>query len=360
MTAARPVLLIAALFVGLASSPGAGQTADTTVKLYMPALASDGALGLRAATVLNLQIWNTLRSAPTPNPEHITFGSGLVIWAPSPLRVASHDSAEAAGRAEGADMVLWGKAWRYGDGVAVQAYLTLVDAVRDTASRWVTRVTREGGPVSLSVGVPRERYEFAPIVLESAMVESLESPAGLVIVAAKGSNQVLGPVGPDFRAWTHDRDWTEIQSGVIRGWIHVQQLSRRPSEVAEFVGGIIRLQRQDWVGAAQLFEHVIANPDAPPSVRVDANLMLALARSHYGGDRLGPIRKAYELNPHDVVTTKYECMEYVARLAVTSDATTVTQLRRQLNRILDERRYLYSPQDPWFVKVRQLVAPESE
>jgi hypothetical protein len=54
--------------------------------------------------------------------------------------------------------------------------------------------------------------------------------------------------------------------------------------------------------------------------------------------------------------TKFECMEYVARLASNPGAATSTQLRRQLTRILEERRYLYSLQDPWFAKVRLLAS----
>jgi hypothetical protein len=168
---------------------------------------------------------------------------------------------------------------------------------------------------------------------------------------------VLGQVGSTFRALQHDGAWTRVQSGSVEGWIHLPQLSRRPSEIADFVGAIIRLRRTDWAGAAQLFQRVMANPGTPPAVRVDAGLMLALARSHVGGDRLEPIRNAYQLNPHEAIITKFECMEYVARLAAAPDSATATQLRRQLTRILDERRYLYSAEDPWFAKVRQLTSP---
>jgi len=358
---AVPALVaLVSLFAIGAPAPGAAQTGEPQVTLYVPALASDGPLGLRAATVLNLQIWKTLRRAPYPNPNGITFGTGLVLWDPSPLPQANHDSAVAAANVVGADMVLWGKAWRYGGGVAVQAYLTLIDAAADTMDRWTARVERQGAPVSLTVGLPRERYEFAPIILDSAVVESLESPAGLPIMAAKGSTEILGEVGSSFRALQQDGDWTLIQSGPVRGWLHLPQLSRKRSEVVDFVGGIIRLRRGDWAGAAQLLERVASNSAAPYPIRIDAHLMLALARSRTGGDRLGPIRRAYELNPHEAMTTKYECMEYVARLAAGPDAATSARLRQQLRGILDERSYLFSPQDPWFAKVRQLAGTRNE
>jgi len=212
----------------------------------------------------------------------------------------------------------------------------------------------------MGMSLPRLRYEFAPIVLDSAVVESLVSPAGLPIVSDKRSSRVLGEVGPRFSALQQDGAWTKIESGPVQGWIHLPQRSRHRSEIVDFAGGMIRLLRTDWAGAAQLLERVVATPGAPHAVKVDAHLMLALAMSHLGGDRMGEIVKAYELNPYEVVTTKYECMEYVARLAERPDADRARQLRQKLARILDERRYLYSPQDPWFGKVRQLVATERQ
>jgi hypothetical protein len=342
--------------------PGfASPTDEPDITLYMPALASEGPLGLRAATVLNLQIWQTLRRAPFPNPDRLSFGNGTVMWGETPLTEASHDGAERQARSLDADMVLWGKAWRYGGGVAVQVYLTIVNTPgRDAVRRWSAGVTQDGKTVSLAVGLPRLRYEFAPIVLTSEVVESLRSPAGLPVVAEKGSARVLGDVGPSFQALQHDGPWVKVQSGSLQGWVHVPQLSRRRSEIVDFVGGVIRVMRNDWAGAAALLERVTANPEAPRGIQVDASLLLALARAHLGRDRLAEIRRAYDLNPHDVVTTKYECMEYVSRLAAARDAAAASPWRRELSDILDQRRYLYAQQDPWFGKVRQIVGASRE
>ena len=163
-------------------------------------------------------------------------------------------------------------------------------------------------------------------------------------------------MGPAFRALQHDGAWTRLESGPVTGWIHLPQLSRRRSEIVDFTGGLIRLLRTDWAGAMSLLEQVVANPATPHGVRVDAHLMLALALAHLGRDPMGEIAKAYELNPHEVVTTKYECMGYVTRLAARPAPDAARELRQKLTRILDERRYLYSPTDAWFGKVRGLVA----
>lgn len=356
MRFARTVLAFA-VGASLPQAPVAAQRGVPQVTLYMPALASDGPLGLRAATVLNLQIWQTLRRAPFPNPANLSFGDGLVLWDTAPLADPSHAAAEAQARAVGADMALWGRAWRYGDGVAVQVYLTVVDNPPKAVQRWAASFRRPSDTVSLSVGLPRLRYEFAPIVLESAVVQSLSSPLGLPVYADEGSKQVIGHVGGEFVGRQQNGAWIKIESGKVQGWLHLPQLSRRRSEIPDFVGGVIRLLRTDWAGAADLFARVVRNPTAANAVKVDANLMLALAQAHLGGDRMAPVQRAYALNPHEVVTTKYECMEYVARLAASSDSATARYLRTRLGEILDERRYLYASDDPWFQKVRRLVRP---
>ncbi len=120
------------------------------VALYIPAFEGEDALGRNVATVLNLQIWQTLRKAPFPNPQRISFGEGMVIWDDVPLSSQTHEGAVEAAREFGTDMVLWGKAWRYGDGVAVQAYLTIVK--RDTRSIWQIQAGSRG---SIGVDVPR-------------------------------------------------------------------------------------------------------------------------------------------------------------------------------------------------------------
>ena len=47
-------------------------------RLYVPAFTGPDALGTNVATVLNLQVWQTLRRAPTPNPDALDFGRG--VW----------------------------------------------------------------------------------------------------------------------------------------------------------------------------------------------------------------------------------------------------------------------------------------
>jgi len=359
MKAARICSLAVTALPWLAPGPATAQAPGDTVALFVPAFASDDTVGLRAATVLNLQIFQTLQKAPFPNPNGVFYNNdGLVIWSPEPLPVASHDSALAHARQFRAEMALWGTAWRYRDGVAVQAYLTVDDRVEAEAWRWTVTVPHEDGPVSLGVGLPRLRYEFTPIALANDAVQALESPASLEILADSGSATVIGRVGANFRAIRQAGEWVLITSGPVTGWLHVPQLSSR-SEIVDFAGGIIRILRTDWIGAEQIFRRVLRKP-ASSAITVDAHLLKAFALARQGEDPLPDIEAARAIGPDDVVATKYECMAWVDLLAKATSESTAQRYREKLRQILDERRYQYSPQDPWFDKVRRLATGGSQ
>jgi hypothetical protein len=204
--------------------------------------------------------------------------------------------------------------------------------------------------------LPRRRYEFAPIVLERSAVESLASPAGLPLLAAKGSTQVVGRLGDRYEARQQEGSWTRVRSGASEGWVHLPELSTQQTEVVDFTGGLVRLLRTDWLGARDLLRRVVDNPKAPSALRVDALLLLGLAARHAGEDPLAPILQARELNPHDVAVTKYLCMVYVSRLAEAGSATTQSEARQLLRDILKSRSYQFAATDPWFGKVRAIVA----
>lgn len=355
----RTSLYRLAVLAGLVWAAGPwtfAQAAERDVTLYIPAFEGAGQLGFRVATVLNLQIWQTLRRAPFPNPAGLSFGNGTVLWDPIPPRESGHVAAETAAQSRGADATLWGRAWRYGGGVVVQAYLTLA-AGRNAEERiaWKETVRADGKPVSLTLRLPRRRYEFSPIVLRRDVVESFASPAGLRMVATRGTGNVVGEVGDAFRALRHEGSWTLVRSGSAEGWVHLPQLSERRSEIVDFSGGLVRLLRTDWLGARELLQRVVDNSNAPSALRVDALLILGLIAQHAGGDPLGPILRAHQLNPHDVEVTKYECMAYVNRISRAGSEAAHSQTKGRLRDILSSRSYQFGTADPWFSKVQAIV-----
>jgi hypothetical protein len=325
------------------------------VTLFVPVFDGPGSLGRNAATILNLQVWQTLRKAPFPNPSHVTFGDGLVVWDVNPLTPAGHDEAERAAQRNGADLALWGRALRYGDGVVVQSYLTLVPAVAtERPPLWAVTLAGRSGPVTMSVKVPRLRYEFRPIALTTAVVSTYTSPDALKIYASPTSTQPIGEVGSAFKGLEVGGAAARIDTQGRQGWIRLPQLSSNRSEVVDFTGGLIRILRGDWAGAAQLLQNVIANPQTPATLRLDAYLYhgVALERSGRSGTR--DFERAVELNAYDQAAVKYLMMSRVVALRSVAGSAERSGLVAEGQRLIAANQYLFPANDPWLKKCAEI------
>ena len=326
------------------------------VALYIPAFEGEDALGRNVATVLNLQIWQTLRKAPFPNPQRISFGEGMVIWDDVPLSSQTHEGAVEAAREFGADMVLWGKAWRYGDGVAVQAYLTIVQ--RDTRSIWQIQAGSRG---SIGVDVPRSRYEFRPIVLSSDVVATYRSPAALKLYETRTSADPIGEVGLSIRAIEQGGDTAKVESRGTVGWVRLPALSRQRSEIVDFVGGVVRALRQDWQGAEQLFSRVVANGRAPTAIKIDAHLYTAVARERSGRAEAAEdaLRAAHALNPFDKTVASFRLIGQIVAMtrAGAPDAARANAARTARD-LVASTQSLFPPGDAWLKRVTEFLAGE--
>lgn len=344
-------VLAVVLFVAVMPTPVAAQR---PVTLFVPAFEGPDSLGRNVATILNLQIWQTLRKAPFPNPSNLKFGDGLVIWDDAPLSPQTHDRAERVGRDNDADVVLWGKARRYGDGVVVQSYLTM--PASDKLRLWEVRVPTASG-ASIGIDVPRLRYEFGPIALTRAVVDSYSSPGALKLYASPTSTEAVGVVGGAFTALEQGANVARVESGGTRGWIRLPSLSASRSEVVDFVGAIIRVLRADWDGAARLFQNVITNPRAPASLKVDAHLYRGVALEHSGSGGAAELRRAYELNPYDRTVVSYLLMSHLAALMRTPasdpERGRIVSAAREL---VASKRYLFPSDDPWLKRVTDVLA----
>jgi len=325
------------------------------VTLFVPAFEGPESLGRNVATILNLQIWQTLRKAPFPNPSNVTFGDGLILWDEKPLSSQTHDDAARVARNNEADLVLWGKASRYGDGVVVQAYLTMPVSERERI--WEVAVPGRDGASRISVEVPRLRYEFRPIVLTRAIVDSYLSPGALKLYASPTSMEVIGNVGGAFTALEQGGNVARVESNGTKGWIRLPLLSASRSEVVDFVGGIIRVFRADWDGAARLLQNVIANPQTPTTLRLDAHLYRGVALERAGLDGTPDLQRAYELNPYDRATVAYLLMNRVvtlSRMAASDPAR--GRLVSDTQRLITTNRYLFPSSDLWLKRVSDVLA----
>lgn len=293
-------LCLLALFVA-GTQPVLAQAPQQTdeITLLTPAFASDTpGLGANVSLILGLQIWQTLRQAPFPNPKGLYFGDGKIVWSMEGPPPTSHREAEAQARNVSvlAQIVLWGEAVPYGDGVIVETHLSLPD-YRDFRTRrnelWSVD-PGDGMPVVCDV--PRRRISFEPIVLRPDIVASYGRGASLPVFADKAMKRRIGRLGQNFTAIEHHQDRarvvTQWRGKQLEGWVPLPLLGEQRSEIVDFVGGIIRIYRADWAGARALFDRVLDNPAVPTEVRIDAALYNARAAVNLARDPRADIRKA--------------------------------------------------------------------
>jgi hypothetical protein len=336
------------------------------VRLFIPAFESPGSLGLNVATVLNLQVWQTLRRAPTPNPKGLSFGDGLILWNDDPLDQPSHAAAERAGALNdvSADMILWGKAYAYGPGVVVQPHLTISDgnvARRARPEKWKLDIPTGDGGVTLTADVPARRYTFEPIVLRSDVVARYSAPAALKIYSAKEGGAELGTLGAQlFRARQHDGDRVLVVlnpgPAQVEGWVRLPSLSASRMEVVDFVGGLIRVMRTDWDGARTLIRRVLENTHTPTALRIDSLLYLGLLDEKQGRSGRVSIQQAYDLNRLAQSSATFMIMsafaDYGRVVSRGESAERRAAVVSEIRRLIDTQAFLFPEGDDWLAAAR--------
>jgi hypothetical protein len=337
-----------------------GQQISVMVAPFDSAGAGDPEIGKKASIILNLQIWQTLRIPPAGEGRKT---KGTVTWDVTSKPPTSYAEAEALARTQTEDepqIVLWGRAWRYGGGNVVEAFLSIrSDAKPAVFKSDLWNVSMPDG-TAVGVGVPRRQVDFRPIVLRPDLLAELKDPSGLKLYASPSGDVILSPVGDYFRALQQGPDSAQvILPDGTKGWVRLPNLSRERSEVVHFAGALVRVFRQDWSGARELFVKVVNNPNAPAAVKIDSYLYLAVAEDKSGGDPDPWLRKAYELNPYSKIIVQYMCMSHLATLSRMSEndrrGDKGAQRRRLLNQILETTQPLFPRDDGWIRSVKTLL-----
>jgi hypothetical protein len=359
--------LVGVLLPALAVSMGDGHqaSAQDVVTLYVPAFASDNSnLGLNVATVLGLQVWQTLRKAPSPNPRRLSFGQGLIFWNPASLPEPTHVVAEKEARALNrlAQLVLWGKSYAFGNGVVVQAYLSLPryhDFRERRPERWTVCILTAKCDVKIEADIPERRYTFEPIVLEREIVDTYSRPDALRLYRTYRGNDAVGMLGPEFTALEHRPDAVKVKSGGVGGWVRLPRLTEQRTEVVDFVGGVIRIFRADWEGARDLFAKVIKNMHTPMHLRIDAHLYRAMAGAQLGLDVESDLAAAEKLNSYARRVVIFRAMSMLATYEGRGRAGRCSLLDR-IEKLVTEKNFVLLPDDPWLAQWEALTHLHTE
>jgi hypothetical protein len=351
----RTVLMACVVWAGVAL----GQQITVMVAPFDSTQTGDPEIGKKTSIVLDLQIWQTLRIPATGEGKKTR---GLVIWDVSSKPPASYADADEFARTVVGDqpqIILWGRAWQYGPGNVVEAFLLIRSDVAPSLESDLWKVSTQDG-TAVGVGIPRRQVDFKPIVLRADVLAELKDPRGLKLYAGPQGNTVLGMVGENFRALQQGPDTTQvILPNGTKGWVRLPNLSREHSEVVHFCGALVRLLRQDWLGAKDLFLKVVNDPNTPATVKIDSYLYLAVAEDKSGGDPHSWLRKAYKLNPYSKTVIQYICMSHLAALSRMNEADRSgnkgNDQRRLLNQVLESTQPLFPSDDAWITAVKTLL-----
>lgn len=349
----RSIILFVLILAGLLPASVTAQLEcppPSCVNAFIPAFEGPQPLAQNVANILTLQLWRTLRKAPTPNPKKLEFGSGQVTPGER-LSKQSSVVAEMAARDLDAQMTLWGYAENYGNGVVAQAYLSLPNYEDHRHRRpefWRLRLADS----DIVADLPRRQFEITPIVLRSQLVQRYSSPTALQLCPEKREpckGSPLGNVG--FRAYNHEGTWSYIVTSDHRkGWMNLPGLSESPNEIIDFTGAIISIYRGDWDQANRLLARVLATPSLRSSIAVDALLLRTMVAEQSGKSGLEFTERALAANPYSRVAIQYRVMVDISQ-ATRSTSQSSNHSLAATAIFLNERRQLFLPEDPWLLAV---------
>lgn len=353
------VAIVAWLVAIALVAPGL-QAQDRFVGLLVAPFSGPNPLARKAATVIHLQTWQTLRMAAAVNGKTLNFGRGILQWTEE-APPTTHAAALALLAGSASQMTLWGRAEEFGSGVVVQAYLSVADAdgaLAANSTLW--RLAPDELPEaqrSISVGLPTTLFEFGPIVLKPDVIPVLSTQVGIPMYRDRTFREQIGALSGDFVALEQGPNVARVRaSGVAEpGWVRLPGLSNNRSEVTDFAGGLIRIFRQDWSGAIELLTRVTAVASAPASIRISAYQLMAAASQRLH-DQVGTPSRSVEyteaaerLNPFLRETVKFKCM---ALLAAGRDPATMKKLADTVTASAS----LFPQGDPWLGKVKTVLA----
>jgi len=331
--------------------------------IYVPAFAAPqelALLGLNASTVVNLAIWKTLRRSPFPNPDHLSFGDGIVRWSEEPP--AGTDYSQMA-RETGVQLILTGSAFPYGSGAVVTTRLQITAPTQEDvgSQTWKIGIPITNGELTYSQldVIPERSVTFKALALTGADLKAFESPGLLEVHQGGVTGRVIGRVGDNFRALEQSSTFAMISTDTgLRGYLKLPGEPAESAAIAEFSGGVLRLLRNDWSGAVGLFSRFASNPAALTSAVVDAKLMSAYCLERKGMDGRIVIEEAAQISSTAPRVLKYRVMVLLAEITRRENSdehTAIPALTLSLRRAIREAAAALGNNDPW---LREIAAAE--
>ncbi|GAB7027209.1 hypothetical protein [Geotalea toluenoxydans] len=326
-----------------------GNASAEKFRLLLPPFSGDP-VGKNVSSFLNIEILKSFRIN--------TLEKGRSIRRATinhkDLVLSNHSSAEGAGRRTKSDMVYWGKAFKYGDGVIVESSLTIPADKLPKGSFWVVKSPK--AKAQLSIDLPNRYYEFKPFLLDRKIYKEYTDVSQAVVYTDRAFRTPVGKVGPVFRAISMEYESIKVKYQGKEGYIKYPAISEKPEGAINFINGIIRVLRGDRVRGKQSLLKVLDAQDVSREVQEDTRLFLgylAFATKDYAqGNKY--LREAYDINPYSVTVVKYYLTGLIAA-SLSPDGTPNIDVVEQVAGLLKQNEKLFEPGDTWLAACQKIL-----
>jgi len=282
-----------------------------------------------------------------------------ILYGQDESNISSHkDAVDAASwPSVRADIVVWGHATRYGDGVVIDPRVTRTPVSRQRKEQpEVLQAIFEtpAGEYDLSLANSAAFFDLEPFVLSNAFIEQSENYSKGIPIYPSLDSDKPGEYTSNVVYFLEVSETAALvrYDGAKEGWIKFPALPREDLSMAYFGQGLIHILRGDWRGASKSFTELNEFSSLPNSMRVDANIYLGIAQYKLGLDGLATFRRAAGLNGFDKDAVKF----FLVGLLLDYRQKREPALLDELATNIEKHQVLFSTSDPWFSDLRKLTA----
>ena len=351
------LILLASMILGFLFSTHSAYAADA-LRLFVPPFLGEKPLNQHVRTTIYFELVKSFRQ----------FGpvqkGGWIIYGLDDLREPSHDAAISAGSlpSVSANLAIWGQAHRYGDGVIVQLFLTVLPPRNKQERRpevWtIPSLKRDSHSKEIELDLPGRFYEFEPMILSPDVVLKFENPEGIPLYRERTGGEPIGFLGKlmYFLEIRNDAIKIESERGEVghigipeQGWIRTEDLSGGESESIPFAKGMVRLLRGDWRGSRKSFSEVLQQKNIPQNLRIHALIYSGLTKEKQGESGLSEFVQAYRLNRLDKTAASFLLMSRTVQIrrAHQHNPELLGQRIHELQKDLQSVKVLFPKNDAW-------------
>jgi hypothetical protein len=256
-----------------------------------------------------------------------------------------------------ADIVVWGNATRFGDGIIIDPRITRTPISRQRKEQ--PEVLRADfktptGEYDLSLANSAAFFDLEPFVLPNTFIEESDNYSKGIPIYKSADSSKPGEFTSNVVYFLEVTDKAALvrYDGTKEGWIKFPRLPREDLSMVYFGQGLIHILRGDWRGATRSFEELNEFPSLPNSMRIDTNIYLGIARYKLGRSGLAEFRRASTLNGFDRDAVKFHLIGLLLDYRQKRDR----ELLDELDKSIEKHQVLFSTDDPWFSDLRRLAA----